>query len=113
MRVTSSLWVGAYIRRCHVEGAMAVVARRGAEEAGAIFVTIDHLDGSVDLYGPAPQSDFSEARPSDRRFQMVSEQASSEAVAAKLESEVRFDPDIWIVAVEDRAGRSFLELMRD
>jgi hypothetical protein len=113
MRVTSSLWVGAYVRRCYAEGAFAVVTRRGAEEAGAIFVIIDRLDGSVDLYGPAPQSEFSETRPSERRFEMIMPAGTSEAASSKLESEVRFDPDVWVVTVEDRYGRSFLEVVED
>lgn len=68
MRLKSAIWVSAYIRRCMVEGAYAVVRRRGAEEAGAIFVKIDRLDGTADLFGPAPQSEFDEARPGDRAF---------------------------------------------
>ena len=56
MRLKSAIWVAAYMRRCHVEGAFAVLRRRGAEEAGAIFIKVDRLDGTADLYGPAPQT---------------------------------------------------------
>ena len=66
MRLKSALWVAAYLRRCQIEGAAAVLRRRGAEEAGAIFVKVSRLDGTADLYGPAPQSVFDEARPSER-----------------------------------------------
>lgn len=111
MRVTSGLWVAAFIRRCHGEDAPAVVMRRGAEEAGAIFVVVDRLDGSHDLYAPAPQAEFSEAAPSDRLFQRVFEALGGEAIQAAIEREVRFDPDVWVVAVEDRSGRSFLDLV--
>ena len=109
MRVTSSLWAGAYVRRCYSKGAVATVARRGAEEAGAIFVIVERLDGTADLYGPAPQSSFAEARPSDRRFERIMEREALEAVTARLKRESNFDPDLWIVAVEDRDGRPFLE----
>ena len=110
MRVTSGLWVAAYVRRCHREGAFAVVVRRGAEEAGAITVTVDRLDGTSDLYLPAPQSVFDDARPEERLFLRVLERAGADDIAARLASERKFDPDIWIVTVEDREGRSFLEL---
>ena len=110
MRVTSSLWVAAHIRRCHGAGAFAVVVRRGAEEAGAITVTVDRLDGTSDLYLPAPQSVFDDARPEDRLFLRVLERAAVDEIAARLASERKFDPDIWIVTVEDREGRSFLQL---
>src|ERR1700686_4465287 len=68
MRLKSSIWVAAYVRRCHIEGAFAAVRRRGAEEAGAIFVKLNRLDGTADLFGPAPQSAFDDERPSDRLF---------------------------------------------
>ena len=109
MRVTSSLWVGAYVRRCYAEGAMATVSRHGAEEAGAIFVIFDRLEGIGDLYAPAPQSSFGEGRPGDRLFQRVIADEPLAAVNARLEREIRFDPDLWVVAVEDRKGRTFLE----
>ncbi len=111
MRVTSALWVGAYVRRCYAEGAFAAVLRKGAEEAGAIMVVVDRLDGTSDLYAPAPQSFFDEARPADRLFQRVLDRATSEAVRESIDRETRFDPDVWVVAVEDRAGRAFLDLI--
>jgi hypothetical protein len=110
MRLTSSLWVGAYIRRCNAQGAMAVVSRHGADEAGAIFVIIDRLDGTSDLYAPAPQTAFEDAMPSDRLFQKVIERGSGEAISERIGRETRFDPDLWVVAVEDRDGRDFLEI---
>jgi hypothetical protein len=109
MRVTSSLWVGAYVRRCFGEGAYAAVARRGAEEAGAIFVIVDYLSGIADLYGPAPQAMFDESQPSERLFQLVAAGIPLDDVNARVAREVRFDPDLWVVAVEDRDGRAFLD----
>jgi hypothetical protein len=110
MRLKSAVWVAAYIRRCSVEGAFAAVRRRGAEEAGAIFVKIARLDGTAELFGPAPQTAFDSARPTDRLFSaLLSEQPAPEAkVEERLAREMRFDPDLWIVEIEDRAGRNFL-----
>jgi hypothetical protein len=112
MRVTSALWVGAYVRRCFVEGLTAVVSRRGAEEAGAIFIILDRLDGTADLFGPAPQSAF-DSTPSDRLFQLLMERAGRLAIADRLDKERRFDPDVWIVEIEDKLGRSFLDLAKE
>ena len=58
MRLRTDFWVAAYIRRCELEGAFAVLRRRGAPEAGAIFIKIENLCGSAALYGPAPQSEL-------------------------------------------------------
>jgi hypothetical protein len=113
MRLKSGIWVQAYIRRCSIEGAFAVVRRRGADEAGAVFVRIDRLDGTSDLFGPAPQAVFDDAQPSDRIFTACLKvlPADNAAVEAYLASQLRFDPDIWIVEVEDRQGRNFLDLI--
>jgi hypothetical protein len=113
MRLKAALWVAAYLRRCQVEGLAAVVRRRGAEEAGAIFIRIDRLDGTSDLFGPAPQSEFDAIRDTDRAFSLCLKErpAADAAVEAFLAREMRFDPDVWIVEVEDRAGRNFLNLV--
>ena len=111
MRLKSGIWVAAYIRRAQIEGAQAVLRRRGADEAGAVFIKVSRLDGTAEVFGPAPQSTFDEARPSDRAFaRSLKAQPASEADAeAYLARQIKFDPDIWIVEVEDRGGRSFLD----
>ena len=111
MRLKSAIWVAAYVRRCDVEGIFAAVRRRGAEEAGAIFVKVNRLDGTAELYGPAPQSVFEEARPADRVFcrSLATQPVPDVNVEERLARELRFDPDIWIIEVEDRAGRHFLD----
>ena len=111
MRLKSDIWVAAYLRRCQVEGAAAVLRRRGAEEAGAIFVKVNRLEGTADLYGPAPQSAFDEARPSARAFSPALKglPLPETDVEGYLARQLRFDPDLWIVEVEDRGGRHFLD----
>ena len=115
MRLKSAIWVAAYIRRCFGEGAFAAVRRRGAEEAGAIFVKLNRLDGSAELFGPAPQSAFDEAHPADRVFtrSLGKEPVPEAKTEERLAREIRFDPDVWIVEVEDREGRHFLDLTAD
>jgi hypothetical protein len=111
MRLKSGIWVAAYIRRCQIEGAQAVLRRRGADEAGAVFIKIARLDGTADVFGPAPQSAFDEARPADRAFVscLKANPAPEADVEAYLRRQIDFDPDVWIVEVEDRAGRNFLD----
>ena len=114
MRLKSAIWVAAYIRRCQTEGIFAAVRRHGADEAGAIFIKVNRLDGNADLYGPAPQATFDEAQPTDRAFTPALKTLSApEAdVEAYLARETRFDPDVWIVETEDRNGRHLLDLAR-
>ena len=49
MRLKSSIWVAAYLRRCQTEGIFGAVRKRGAEEAGAVFVKVALLDGNAML----------------------------------------------------------------
>jgi hypothetical protein len=113
MRLKTALWVAAYVRRCYVEGIAAVVRRRGAEEAGAVFVRVSRLDGTSDLFGPAPQSAFDAAQGTARAFtpSLATQSAPDAEVEAYLARQMKFDPDIWIVEVDDRAGRNFLDIV--
>lgn len=113
MRLKTALWVAAYLRRCQVEGLFAVVRRRGAEEAGAVFVRISRLDGTSDLFGPAPQSAFDAAQAAARAFtpSLANQSMPDADVEAYLSRQIKFDSDVWIVEVEDRDGRNFLDVV--
>ena len=107
-RLRSDFWVSAYLRRCGVEGVDAVLRKRGAAEAGAIFVKVDQLDGTASLYGPAPQLFLDES--GERLFMPVLEGVTPLDVEERMTRELRFDSDLWLVEVDDRAGRHFLDL---
>lgn len=108
MRIKAEIWAKAYIRRCAGNGAPAVMVRRGQSDGGAIFIKINFLDGNVSLYGPAPAG--LDASSSDRCWtRALDEDPVSEADAdSYLQRQADFDPDIWIIEVEDREGRHFL-----
>jgi hypothetical protein len=113
MRLKTSIWVAAYLRRCQTVGVFGAVRRRGAEEAGAVFVKVATLDGKAMLYSPAPQTVYDESRPIERYFMPISPEALPEpSVEERIAKEIRFDPDAWIVETEDKAGRHFLDLAR-
>jgi len=109
-RLRSDFWVSAYIRRCAVQDVVAVLRRRGAAEAGAIFVRLDCLDGTARLFGPAPQSLVAEDDGVRRFIEIPLPDNTPLAAEEKLRREMNFDGDLWIVEVEDRAGRHFLDL---
>jgi len=114
MRLKTSIWVSAYLRRCQSAGVFGAIRRRGAEEAGAVFVKVALMDGTAQLYVPAPQTVYDDTRPIDRFFVPASPQPIAESdVEQRLVKELRFDPDAWIVETEDKEGRHFLDLARD
>ncbi len=111
MRLRSDIFVAALIRRAQVAGAVAMLRRRGAAEAGAIFVKVDRLDGRAALYAPAPQT----AEPpqgADRIFARAhaAEWIEPVDIEARMKREIAFDSDLWFVEIEDKQGRPFVDL---
>lgn len=119
MRLTSDFVVSALVRRAQIEGAYATIARHGDDMAGAIFVLVDGLDGTAALYGPAPPMMGDGPLPDDaaltgnRLFAVreLSPEPSRAAAEAVLASEARFDPDLWVVDIEDRKMRAFVPVI--
>jgi len=113
MRLKSSIWVAAYLRRCQSEGVFGAVRRRGSEEAGAVFVKLALMNGNAILYAPAPQTVYDDSRPIERIFMPSPPQPVEERkIEERLVKEISFDPDVWIVEIEDKAGRHFLDLAK-
>lgn len=109
MRLKSEIWVKAYLRRCTVNGAMAMVLNHGDDDAGAIFIKVTRGDRMAAIFSPAPAG-LDDADVDRRWVAALGGAFVPEADADKmLANERRFDSDVWIVEVEDREGRHFLE----
>lgn len=108
-RIRSDFWVSAHLRRAALEGIDAVLRRRGAAEAGAIFVSLDRLDGTADLFGPAPQMSLSDPE-FGRLFAPALTGVAPSEIEARMRRELSFDPDLWWIAIDDRQGRTLLDL---
>ncbi len=103
MRVTSDIWVHVFVRREANRGAFAALVKRGAIEAGAIYIVENLLDETHCVYGPAPQSLIGD-ETDDRKFETVLSNVPIEDVETYLARQKNFDPDIWIVETECRSG---------
>lgn len=108
MRLRADIWVAAYMRTIEVGGGFATLRRRGAAEAGAVFIVLDCLDGRVALFAPGPSNEAGE-----RRFVRAhkAEWVDLPAISDRLAREIGRDPDIWIVDVERRDGAHGLDLV--
>lgn len=106
-RVTSQIWVGALIRRAQAGGAFPAVLKKGSPEAGAIYVVVNDLAGNFTLHGPALQASYDDI-PQDRQFETIMDPGPEKPLRERLEKELDFDPDLWIVEIEDREARSFV-----
>ncbi len=111
VRLTSDFWVSALIRKVEGAGGFAYLARRGAGVAGAIFVRVSGCSGRSDLYAPAPQASYDDEADGERRFQRILHEADDLAIGERMEREIRFDPDLWLVELENiGATAEFLAL---
>ncbi len=98
------MFVRALIRRAEVAGAAAFVVRKGAEEAGAVLIKIARLDGTCMVLSQARRGlgELVWVKP-------LGDTADDAGATAYFEKQTRFDPDLWIVEIEDREGRSFVD----
>jgi hypothetical protein len=113
MRLRTDMFVSVLLRRSQAEGAFVTVVRRGAAEAGTLFIVVKGRHGVFDLYGPAPQTSFSSARPAERLFSPVMRASGEADIWRRLDQETRFDPDLWIVEIDDPDSRPFVDLAPD
>ena len=102
-RLTSSIWVSAYLARLAQEGIYAHVAKKGDETAGAVAVKVAHMDGRASfftrVFGPE----------GGRVWEAQIEGAPESQVDEALARQRRYDPDLWIIEIEDPRGRHLLD----
>ena len=106
-RLAADIRAKAILRTAAAAGAMAAVIRRGHETAGALYVKVDRLDGTADLYGPAPGPGVDDdGRP---RWCVMEQAAPAGRIDDHVERRRRIDPDLWLLEIEDRTARAFLD----
>ena len=98
MLLSTDIWVGALVRRVELAGSFAYIARKGDPRAGAIILKVLNLRTyETRLY--RPESD-------DLWRRVVSKDGPADD--SYIERQVRYDPDLWVVEIEDVEGRTFL-----
>ncbi len=103
IRLTADIWVSAYLTRLRLVNIPAFVVKRGDSTAGAVLVKLNTLDGRACCY----QRSF-DLLSGDRKW-VVLTQGAEPAVDASVTKQRSFDPDLWVIEVEDRLGRHLLD----
>jgi hypothetical protein len=101
-RLTAQFWVQAYLARLRIHAIPAFVTAHGDDGSGAVLVKLNPLDGTATAF--------------QRRFDLMTDTRQWEELISGPEAEVDaaiarqrgFDPDLWVIEVEDRAGRHLL-----
>jgi hypothetical protein len=103
-RLKPGFYVRAVIRRAEAAGAHAYLTKKGSEEAGAVYLSILGPGGAQTVLSQAYRGDGERVwlRP-------LGEICDGERARAYFEKQMRLDPDLWILEIEDREGRSFVD----
>ena len=102
-RLTSEFWVQAYLARLRLADVPAFVVARGDATAGAVLVKCSTLDGRAVAF--QRRTDLA----TGERVWMELAQGPEGDVDAAIARQRGFDPDLWVIEVEDRAGRHLLD----
>lgn len=102
-RVTARFWVDAYLTRLRLCDIPAFVVAHGDDTGGAVLVKLSTLDGRAALF----QRSFDLMSGERRWVELVAgdDREVDDAVARQR----GFDPDLWVIEVEDRGGRHLLD----
>ncbi|MFD3190791.1 DUF1491 family protein [Sedimentitalea sp. HM32M-2] len=102
-RLTAEFWVQAYLARLRLMEIPAFVVAHGDDSAGAVLVKLNTLDGQATAY----QRSF-DLMTGNRRWVDLASGDETEVDAA-IARQRGFDPDLWVIEVEDRQGRHLLQ----
>lgn len=100
-RLTSEFWVHAYLARLRLNDIPVFLTAKGDATAGAVIVKLNTLDGQAQAFHRSYDMDFN-------RVWVELIAGADRAVEDELTRQRMSDPDLWIVEVEDRAGRHLL-----
>lgn len=101
-RLTARFWVDAYLARLRVYDIPAFVVAHGDDTGGAVLVKLATLDGNAVAF----QRSF-DLMNGDRIWVELTAGPERDVDAAICKQR-GFDPDLWVIEVEDRAGRHLL-----
>ena len=102
-RLTADFWVRAYLARLQAAHIPAYIVARGDATAGAVLVKLATLDGQARLY----QRSF-DLMTGARAWVVLAEGAEGD-VDASIARQRRSDPDLWVIEIESREGRTLLD----
>lgn len=107
--IRAEIWCTAFVRQHNWRGNICVVAKKGDALAGQIWVEVDHLDGTSSLFIQA-SSTLQTSENGELLFQQRFEHAPNMAVRERVLQEEGFDPDFWLLILEDPKNQHGLAL---
>ncbi|MBF0563549.1 MAG: DUF1491 family protein, partial [Alphaproteobacteria bacterium] len=104
-RLRSDFWVAAQVRRLDREAIPTVVVRRGDPVGGTVLVKVNQLDMGCRVLSQIWDGEGRPCWMAGLQGNLVCE-TEADAYIARA---VMRDPDLWVIEIEDRAGRHALD----
>lgn len=101
-RLTAAFWVQAYLRRLNIANIPAFVVFKGDATAGAVLVKSNPLDGNASLFHRTYDGE-------GQRVWSLLETGDEPEMDKIVARQRAFDPDLWVIEVEDPSGRTLLD----
>ena len=105
MGLTTGLWVSAQVRLCDIAFIPATIVRRGDPDAGTVLLKLNRFEEGVTVYTQATSMTDEPAWTRGTGPTPVSEAEAD----AYIERQVKYDPDVWVLEIEDRRGQYKLD----
>ena len=102
-RLTTEIWVAAYLTRLRLATIPAFILQKGDGTAGAVLVKLNTLDGQATCF----QRSF-DLMSGERQWVILAKGDEAE-VDASIAKQQSFDPDLWVIEIEDKTGRHLLD----
>lgn len=106
VELKTEFWATALLRRASIAGAFGGVTRKGDTDAGAVLVKVATLDGKARLYAPARDGEGERVWLDLSAGTLGNVEADVDAYVRKRADN---DPDVWVIEIEDKHGRHFLD----
>jgi hypothetical protein len=105
MGLSTGLWVSAQVRICDRNFIPATIVRHGNDQAGTVLVKINRFDEGVTVFAQASSMNDEPAWSRGTGPKPVTEAEAD----AYIERQVKYDPDVWVLEIEDRKGQYKLD----
>lgn len=102
-RLTTEIWIAAYLTRLRLATIPAFIVQKGDGTAGAVLVKLNTLDGRATCF----QRSF-DIMSGERQWMVLVDGDEAE-VDASIGKQRGFDPDLWVIEIEDKDGRHLLD----
>ena len=101
-RLTAEFWVQAYLRRLDLANIPAFLVYKGDLTAGAVLVKSNQLNGNATLFQRTYNAE-------GQRVWSVLEDGLEPEIDNIVAKQRQYDPDLWVIEVEDQQGRTLLD----